>query len=180
MIKYSRGNCIQWNVTYAMNMSKHFLNKNHLRIVYYSLIHPHLTYALQKYIRKLEILQKKAVRAITCSKYNTPSSPLFKQLNILKLKDSYELQVEILIYDFVNQRLPDPLLDLYSYHGDSHDHETRHSTDLKPPATNSELMRRSFLYKKPLLWLSLSNSIRSSSSKYTFKNKITQGVISTY
>ena len=26
----------------------------------------------------------------------------------------------------------------------------------------------------------LSNSIRSSSSKYTFKNKITQGVISTY
>ena len=31
----------------------------------------------------------------------------------------YELQVEILIYmyDFVNQRLPDPLLDLYIYHG---------------------------------------------------------------
>ena len=161
--------------------------KNHLRILYYSLIHPHLTYglrlwgnALQKYIRKLEILQKKSVRAITCSKYNTPSSPLFKQLNILKLKDLYELQVEILIYDFVNQRLPDPLLDLYIYHGDSHDHETRHSTDPKPPATNSELMRRSFLYKGPLLWLSLSNSIRSSSSKYTFKNKITQGVISTY
>ena len=130
MIKYSRGNCIPWNVTYAMNMSKHFLNKNHLIIVYYSLIHPHLTYglrlwgnALQKYITKLEILQKKAVRAITCSKYNTPSSPLFKQLNILKLKDLHELQVEILIYDFVNQRLPDPLLELYSYHGDSHDHE---------------------------------------------------------
>ena len=38
-------------------MSKHFLNKNHLRIVYYSLIHPHLT---QKYIRKLEILPKKS------------------------------------------------------------------------------------------------------------------------
>ena len=50
-----------------INKSKHFLNKNHLRILYYSLIHPHLTYglrlwgnALQKYIRKLEILQKKS------------------------------------------------------------------------------------------------------------------------
>ena len=32
---------------YAINMSKHFLNKNHLRIVYYSLIHPHLTYGLR-------------------------------------------------------------------------------------------------------------------------------------
>ena len=53
---------------YAIHMSKHFLNKNHVIIIYYRLIHPHLTNrlnrlwgnALQKYIRKLEILQKKS------------------------------------------------------------------------------------------------------------------------
>ena len=50
----------------------------------------------QKYIRKLEILQKKLLGAITCSKYNTPTSPLFKQLNILKLKDLYDYKLKSL------------------------------------------------------------------------------------
>ena len=45
----------------------------------YSLIHSHLTYGLmQKYISKLERVEKKAIRAITRSKFNAPSSPLFQ------------------------------------------------------------------------------------------------------
>ena len=81
-------------------MSKHVLKQSHLKILYYSLIHSHLTYglilwgnALQKYISKLERVQKKAIRAITRSKFNAPSSPLFRELNILKLRDLYKLNV---------------------------------------------------------------------------------------
>ena len=54
------------------------------------------------------------------------------------------------MYDFVNKVLPEPLLGIYEYHGDIHGHETRHSTDPKPPNVNTELMRRSFLYKGPV------------------------------
>ena len=44
------------------------------------------------------------------AKYNDPSTPLFKILNILKLKDLYELQTMHFVYDFVNLFLPRPLL----------------------------------------------------------------------
>ena len=83
---------------YALNMSKHVLKQSHLKILYYSLIHSHLTYglilwgnALQKYISKLGRVQKKAIRAITRSKFNAPSSPILREVNILKLRDLYKL-----------------------------------------------------------------------------------------
>ena len=53
-------------------------------------------------VKKLESVQKRAVRAIMGAKYNDPSSPLFNTLNILKLKDLYELQTMHFVYDFVN------------------------------------------------------------------------------
>ena len=71
--------------------------------------------------------------AMTGVRYNDPSSPLFKRLNILKLKDLFEQQVKLFVYNFVNKVLPGPLLGIYEYHGDIHGHETRHSTDPKIP-----------------------------------------------
>ena len=55
---------------------------------------------------KLEIAQNKAMRAMTGAMYNDPSSPLFKRLNILKLKDLFE-QVKLFMYDFVNKAIRD-------------------------------------------------------------------------
>ena len=52
---------------YALNISKHVLRQSHLKILYYCLVHSHLTYglilwgnALQKSISKLERVQKTA------------------------------------------------------------------------------------------------------------------------
>ena len=136
---------------YAINKSKHILSQKHLKILYYSLVHPYLLYgirlwgsALKRLIGKLEIAQKKAMRTMTGARYNDPSSPLFKRLSILKLKDLFEQQIKLFMYDFVNKVLPEPLLGIYEYHGDIHGHETRHSTDPKPPNVNTELMRRSY------------------------------------
>ena len=61
-----------------------------------------------------------------------------------------------------------PLPGIYEYHGYIHAHETRHSTDPKPPNVNTELMRRSFLYKGPCIWLALDMHIKSSNSRSVF------------
>ena len=80
--KVSRG-------VYAINMPKHLLSQIHLKTLYYSLIHPYLLYGIrlwgdtyQKHVKKLERVQKRAVRAIMGAKYNDPSTPLFKTLNM--------------------------------------------------------------------------------------------------
>ncbi len=76
---------------YAMISVKNFLTSEHLLILYYSLIHPYLLYGnivwgntYRKYLNKLEILQKKAIRAIANLSYKEHTSPLYKNLDILK------------------------------------------------------------------------------------------------
>ena len=57
-----------------------------LRILYSSLILPHLQYSILAWgfkMGRLEKLQKRAVRIISCSKYNSHTDPLFKNLNLL-------------------------------------------------------------------------------------------------
>ena len=64
-------------------------------MIYDYLILPHMNYCIMawgyKGIRLLKI-QRKAVRIITSSGYSTPSEPLFKQLNMLKIADQIRLQ----------------------------------------------------------------------------------------
>ena len=62
---------------YAMNAAKRTLGTDHLRILYFSLIHPYINYgnllwgmSYQKHIRKIETLQKKAIGIITKSSYH--------------------------------------------------------------------------------------------------------------
>ena len=68
---------------------KNYLPKHILRTIYNSLILPHLQYAVLTWgfkMGRVELLQKRAVRAITSSNYNAHTEPLFKQL---KVKDIF-------------------------------------------------------------------------------------------
>ena len=77
------------------------------------MIHPYLLYcnvvwggASLTALNKLSVLQKRAIRAITYSSYRAPSSPLFKQLRILKLYDIYKLQIYMFMYKAKYSLLP--------------------------------------------------------------------------
>ena len=72
------------------NKIKHFLPLATLRILYCSLILPYLSYgnlSWEKNVTRLNTLQKRAIRAITCSKYNSHTIPLLKSLKLLKIND---------------------------------------------------------------------------------------------
>ena len=172
---------------YAMNMAKHILSINHLRTLYYSLVHPYATYGIrlwgntyQKHTKKLEVLQKRALRVMTGSKYNDPSSPLFKCMHILKLKDIHNLHVEQFIYEFVNGMLPLPLLSIYECQSDTHEYNTRQSTGPRHMKAHTDLMHRSFLCKGPILWSKLDGNIKSSKTKTNFKIRATRRIMEDY
>ena len=84
-----------------MRQVKHILDRKSMKTLYYSLIHPHITYCLlawgnanKNILKKLTIFQKRAIRRIDQAHYNSHSEPIFKKLNILKISDQYELDVE--------------------------------------------------------------------------------------
>ncbi len=75
---------------YCINQAKNFLTLPALRSLYVALVHSHLTYCPiilscthNSNIERIFKLQKKAIRTITKSPYNTHTAPLFSSLNIL-------------------------------------------------------------------------------------------------
>ena len=82
---------------------KRFLPQNIMKFLYNSLILPHLQYCILSWGFKSDRifkLQKRAVRIITCSKYNAHTEPLLKTLNLLKIEDIMKTKALKLYYRY--------------------------------------------------------------------------------
>ena len=89
---------------------KHFLSSHILRMIYNSLISPHLNIGILSWVfegQRLKKLQKKAVRIITSSKFNAHSETLFKSLNIIKIEHIFHLKCLNFYYKFINGSIPE-------------------------------------------------------------------------
>ena len=57
-------------------------------------------------ISRLIKLQKRAIRIITDSKYNSHTEPLLKSLNLLKINDIFTIQCLKFFHNYINGRVP--------------------------------------------------------------------------
>jgi hypothetical protein len=77
----------------VLSRVKHLLPQIILKTIYNSLILPYLNYCLLCWgpinTSRLLLLQKKAIRCITCANYNAHCDPIFKSLNLLKIDDIF-------------------------------------------------------------------------------------------
>ena len=81
---------------WTISKLRNYVDLHTSRILYYSLIYPHLQYCISSWgratksvLKPLSIIQKRVLRLITETPYRTPSAPLFFQLKILKIDDVY-------------------------------------------------------------------------------------------
>ena len=63
-------------------------------------------YTYESTLKPIFILQKKALRTITFSQYDSPSNPLFKSLQVIKFYDLVTFHIATFMYKFHNQLLP--------------------------------------------------------------------------
>ena len=98
---------------------RYFISTKILLSLYYALVEPFLNYCIIAWVgtyrttlQPLFILQKKALRIITFTSFNDHSSPLFKDLRVVKLFDIIALQLAVFMYKFHNKLLP-PVFDHY-------------------------------------------------------------------
>ena len=114
----------------TLNKLKRFLPQHTLLLLYNSLILPHLQYAIScwgfKSSRLLK-LQKRAMRIITCSKYNAHTDPIFKKLKILQIDDLYNLSLLKFYYKFKKGTLPRYFHNIVYFH--EHSYPTRYIED---------------------------------------------------
>ncbi len=107
---------------FSLRLAKNTLNESSLILLYYSLFHCHLIYALpiwsstsQGQINKIFKLQKTAIRIISNSKYNAHTEPLFKKFDILPLPDLVSFVGLQFMHRFVHNHLPISFANMWTY-----------------------------------------------------------------
>ena len=80
-----------------------------LFLIYTSLIESHINYCLLLWgtnYDKIFKLQKQAIRTISLNHFKAHTSPLFKSMNLLDIRDIYQLQILKLYYKVKNSLVP--------------------------------------------------------------------------
>ena len=168
---------------------RYFMDTDLLKTIYYCLVYSHLTYGIHAWgsacmteTVKLSVLLKKAVRIMTGNQYfqiygepagPLPSAePLYKELNILKLHDIFDLNVAKFIYSTLPGLSPEIFSNWFTYNRTNY-------FDLGTTEPNKTLFTRNSNLVKygarmirvygPTLWNRLPKEIQESSSVATFK-----------
>ena len=130
-----------------------YCHTTHKTIIYNILILPHLNYCILCWGFKSNIvfaLQKKAVRIITCSKYNAHTEPLFKTLKLLKFTDLLKLRELNFYYKFIHKLLPIPLQNWHIIRNTNiHEHNTRRQSNLHIYRTQHTFARHCLRHDLP-------------------------------
>jgi hypothetical protein len=173
---------------FIMKQVKFSLPKESLRTLYFSLIHPHLTYGILAWgyaktnlLHKTEILQKRALRTIHNKKYNSHTDPLFKQSGILKLSDLYQQEIMLFMHDYTHDKLPRSFQNLYKFNRNMHGaYETRQNQLFFVHRTKSRFVDKLPLFYFPTMWNKWSTQLDVNTTYSYLKRSIKNIFLNSY
>ena len=137
----------------TLSRLKRFLPMNILKTIYNALIQPHLNLGVLLWginIKRIYKLQKWAVRAITSSKYNAHTTPLFKELKILRIHELYKLNSLKFYFKYKKDLLPAYFRGIFQELSLSHDHHTRFKNNPVPAKWKSIAAKNSIRFALPV------------------------------
>ena len=151
---------------------KRFIPCDILKTIYNALIQPHLNFSILLWgqqTKRILKLQKWAVRAITCSKYNAHTDPLFKKLGLLKVNDIYKVTAIKFYYKFKNELLPHSFSGIFTNTYASHTYETRQRNIPRTNPPKSNLLKTTIRYSIPKIISELPSCITEKLSKHSIQ-----------
>ena len=118
------------------------------------MIASHINYRILAWgsnLTRIEKLPKKAIRIITCSKYNSHTEPLLKELNLLKAADTFKLSKLKFYHKFLNNKQPNYLQNLpLTTNNNIHNHNTRHSQSIHVVRVSHAFAKKSIRWDIPI------------------------------
>jgi hypothetical protein len=131
-------------VAAILSKVRHYVPLNTLKSLYLSLFQSHLSYgclvwgfANRSVLQRIYRIQKRALRIITFSNIDEPTSKLFEEMKILKLDDLIEMNRSIFMFDWKNDDLPSHLKSLFSLRSYSGTKRNAGSRKLNVPVTRT-------------------------------------------
>ena len=171
---------------------KHTLPRRALLTIYDSLFMSHVQYGLEvwggndtaKGKKRLQNIQKKAIRHISKSFYIAHTEPRMKSMGFLKIDDQYKLQCAKLAHDMINKNCPQNLQDTLNLCTESHTYSLRSAAnnplEMRENLTDRRELRMSFSKMGPKVWNSIPEAIRKIKNRDNFKNKLKSHILEGY
>ena len=160
-----------------MYRARHFLESNTLYLLYCSLITPYLDYCCEiwgatsrKNLNKIEIMQKKAIRIVAKSSYDSHTAPLFRKFNTLKLQHLISMKTCCVMYKANKLLLPGNLQGRFTKNTEFHNHKTRSNHNFHVSNINTSKRLNSVLCKGKRLWNSLPVNLKNCFTIHSFKH----------
>ena len=159
----------------ALKRMRDFISTETAIRVYQSVVEPYLSYCSpvwdglgKKQSEKLQKLQNRAARVITCSSYDISSSSLLEELNWESLSTKRLKQKAILMFNTINKHTPFYLQEMFSPSESVYNLRDSNGK-LYVPKPRRDYLKRSFSYSGASLWNGLPESLRSVTSLAVFK-----------
>ena len=165
---------------FVIKQVKTFLPRESMRTLYFTMIHPYLSYGILAWgnaksnlLRKTSIMQKRALRTINNKNFNCHTDPLFKRCGILKLSDLYQQQVLLFMYDHQNGNLPKSFVNMFVHNKDIRAvYETRQANMFHVPRSKSTFVDKLPLVVFPSIWNNMLKTVDGNNTRAQFKCKI--------
>ena len=176
---------------YMINRLKNTLPSSALKMLYNSLLLPHIQYGLVTWggakgpnMKRVTSIQKKAVRTISKSWFRSHTEPRMKFLNILNLNDLYKQQTATFTHDSVYGGLPKGLEDVFMLRKGNLDYVLRSTTTddltVEIKSYKTKHAKKVFFSRAPEGWNVISREIRSIEKRNIFKKSLKKELLKDY
>ena len=181
-----------------------FVNMKIMKTLYYSLIYPHLLYAIEVWgsadtsaLNSLLVLQKRIVRLLSnsdtrLSDYSfPPPTPLFFREKLLKVQDIFKIRIAKFIYNSLNKTSPANFHLWFKLTTQVHNHHTKSQyIDIEnsiltnnlfiPTARTSHYVLKLIKIQRPKIWNDIRPSIRNITVSNIFLTKLKKSILESY
>ena len=145
---------------FCINKIKNFVDKNALKMLYYAMIHSHLSYCLNVYscanttnLQRLRVKQKEAIRVICNAGYRDHTKPLFKSQKILPLDEMIKFAKLKFMHNYTHRKLPLSFHETWTSNQNRNpDRQLRNANDLFIPAHHFASVKRFPIFSFPSAW----------------------------
>lgn len=155
---------------------RHYVSKKTLRMLYFAFVQPHMEYGLVLWgntnktnINIVKRNHNKAVRKMLFKKYNQPTKPLFKELNILPFDQQIDYSILQFMWKVTHDELEENIKSLFRQR-----ERTFGNNDIKYhiPNVNLDRTRYSIIFQGPRLWNKLNSDLKNKVSVNSFKKAL--------
>ena len=159
---------------------RHYVPRETMFNIYKTLVNPYINYGIcswgntgKTHLKRLLVLQKRALRLINFSNSREHAIPFFLQTRSLPLNFLYFENMCIMMHDIFNNRAPKNLNSLFKKSNNVHRYGTRSISNqcFYIDSIRTESSRRSFIFTGTKIWNCLPVSLKTL-NKFKFKRNI--------